>query len=73
MRSVIFFPAAIGLSIAAHAAGLALLEDAPVLLTPKHPLEATVTASRHPKHRPACTKEPAAQGKPASEHCRAAP
>lgn len=73
MRSIVIFCSAIAVSFAAHAAGLALLEDAPVVMQPKHPLEATVTATRHEKHSINCTKVPAAQGKPASEHCRAAP
>lgn len=72
MRQLIILSIAIGLSLGAHAAGLALLQDAPVVFRPAHPLEATVKATRLPKHQRHC-QPPLAQGKGASEHCRAAP
>jgi len=71
MRQLIIFGTAIGLSLGAHAAVLGMMDDAPIVMRPAHPLEAKVTGTRLPKHQKHC--QPLAQGKAASEHCRAAP
>lgn len=71
MRQLIILGTAIGLSLGAHAAVLTMLNDLPVVMHPAQPLEAKVTGTRLPKHQKHC--QPLAQGKSASEHCRAAP